>query len=85
MIIINDYDVIRSVLSYNEPVQITYYGYGEDAANLRGLMENYNKIPLNVKLSILDDIYHSLRYLHRSNPPIVHRDLTPNNILLRVI
>ena len=25
---------------------------------------------------------HGLRYLHRSDPPIVHRDLTPNNILL---
>jgi len=50
--------------------------------SLRGLVENYNKIPLHVKLSILDEVCLGLRYLHSRNPPIVHRDLTPNNILL---
>ena len=37
---------------------------------------------MNVKLSILDEVCLGLRYLHSRNPPIVHRDLTPNNILL---
>ena len=50
--------------------------------SLRGLVENYDSIPLNVKLSILDEVCLGLRYLHSRNPPIVHRDLTPNNILL---
>ena len=50
--------------------------------SLRQLVENYKKIPLNVKLSILDEVCLGLRYLHSRNPPIVHRDLTPNNILL---
>ena len=50
--------------------------------SLRGLLEKYNNIPLNVKLSILDEVCLGLRYLHSRNPPIVHRDLTPNNILL---
>ena len=50
--------------------------------SLRGLVENYDNIPLNVKLSILDEVCLGLRYLHSRNPPIVHRDLTPNNILL---
>jgi len=50
--------------------------------SLRGLVEKYNGIPLNVKLSILDDVCLGLRYLHSRNPPIVHRDLSPNNILL---
>ena len=50
--------------------------------SLRGLVENYNNIPLNVKLSILDEVCLGLRYLHSRDPPIVHRDLTPNNILL---
>ena len=50
--------------------------------SLRGLVEKYDNIPLNVKLSILDEVCLGLRYLHSRNPPIVHRDLTPNNILL---
>ena len=50
--------------------------------SLRGLVEKYASIPLNVKLSILDEVCLGLRYLHSRNPPIVHRDLTPNNILL---
>ena len=50
--------------------------------SLRGLVERYENIPLNVKLSILDEVCLGLRYLHSRNPPIVHRDLTPNNILL---
>ena len=50
--------------------------------SLRGLVEHYPNIPLKVKLSILDDVCLDLRYLHSRNPQIVHRDLTPNNILL---
>ena len=46
--------------------------------SLRGLVEYYDNIPLNVKLSILDEVCLGLRYLHSRNPPIVHRDLTPN-------
>ena len=50
--------------------------------SLRGMVESYDNIPLNVKLSILDEVCLGLRYLHSRNPPIIHRDLTPNNILL---
>ena len=50
--------------------------------SLRDLVEKYANIPLNVKLSILDEVCLGVRYLHSRNPPIVHRDLTPNNILL---
>ena len=50
--------------------------------SLRGLMEKYDNIPLNVKLYILDEVCLGLRYLHSRDPPIIHRDLTPNNILL---
>jgi len=50
--------------------------------SLRGLVEKYANIPLNVKLSILDEVCLGLRYLHSRSPPIVHQDLTPNNILL---
>ena len=50
--------------------------------SLRGMVEMHTNIPMNVKLSILDEVCLGLRYLHSRNPPIAHRDLTPNNILL---
>ena len=45
-------------------------------------MENHSIIEWDKKLSILNDVCRGLHYLHTRNPPIVHRDLTPNNILL---
>ncbi len=51
-------------------------------SNLCSLIESHPNIPMSVKLVILLDISHGLLYLHTHNPPIVHRDLSANNILL---
>jgi len=50
--------------------------------SLTSLVEKYQIIPKCVKLSMLLDVSRGLWYLHCHNPPIVHRDLSPNNILL---
>ena len=50
--------------------------------SLKNLIKKHNNIPLFIKLSILEDVSLGLRYLQTRNPPIVHRDVTPNNILL---
>ena len=50
--------------------------------NVTSLIESYEDIPLFVKLSILHDASLALSYLHDHSPPIVHRDLSSNNILL---
>ena len=50
--------------------------------SLRGLVESRSNLQWEKKLSILNDACFGLQYLHSRNPPIVHRDLTPNNILL---
>ena len=34
------------------------------------MVEKYDNIPLNVKLSILDEVCLGLRYLHSRNPSI---------------
>lgn len=50
--------------------------------SLTSLVERHPSIPLYVKLSILSDVSQGLWYLHSHHPPIVHRDLSPNNVLL---
>jgi len=50
--------------------------------SLTSIMEKYPNIPLCVKLSMLLDVSRGLWYLHSHAPPIVHRDLSPNNVLL---
>ena len=50
--------------------------------SLKDLIKNYGNLKWEKKLSILNDVCFGLQYLHSRNPPIVHRGLTPNNILL---
>ena len=50
--------------------------------NLTSVVEKYPNIPMYVKLSMLLDVSRGLWYLHAHHPPIVHRDLSPNNVLL---
>ena len=48
------------------------------------IMENSpTDIALKVKCSILFDVATGLNYLHQMDCPIIHRDLTPTNILLK--
>ena len=50
--------------------------------SLTSVVEKYPNIPMYVKLSMLLDVSQGLWYLHAHDPPIVHRDLSPNNVLL---
>ena len=50
--------------------------------SLTSAVEKYPNIPMYVKLSMLLDVSQGLWYLHTHHPPIVHRDLSPNNVLL---
>ena len=51
--------------------------------SLTAYAEKKPKVGLKRNLSILYDVAEGLSYLHSQNPPIIHRDLTPNNILLK--
>ena len=74
-----------------------YYPTGEGAANrmrlpvmvmeimadsLTSFVEKHEKIPVYIKYSIVHDVSLGLCYLHNHDPPIIHRDLSPNNVLL---
>ena len=50
--------------------------------SLSSFVEKHEKIPVHIKYSIVHDVSLGLCYLHSHDPPIVHRDLSPNNILL---
>ena len=49
---------------------------------LTHLVEKCSKLSCNKAATILYDVCLGLQYLHSRTPPIMHRDLTPNNILL---
>ena len=50
--------------------------------SLTSLLEDNPVVPIGTKHSIIKDVALGLRYLHTRNPPIIHRDLSSNNVLL---
>ncbi|XP_065893217.1 uncharacterized protein [Dysidea avara] len=44
--------------------------------------KNHRSIALTTKFSILHDVSLGLSHLHGRNPPVIHRDLSSNNVLL---
>ena len=50
--------------------------------NLTSCIEQYSILPKEISYSILHDVALGLCYLHSQTPPIVHRDLSSNNVLL---
>ena len=50
--------------------------------NLTSCIEQYGILPKEIDYSILDDVALGLFYLHSQTPPIIHRDLSSNNVLL---
>ena len=52
------------------------------ADSLTSFVDKHEKIPVHIKYSIVHDVSLGLCYLHNHYPPIVHCDLSPNNVLL---
>ena len=52
------------------------------ADSLTSFVDKHKKIPVHIKYSIVHDVTLGLCYLHNHDPPIVHCDLSPNNVLL---
>ena len=50
--------------------------------SLSECLERYEDIPYFIKNAILLDVALGLNYLHKQVPPIIHRDLSTNNVLL---
>ena len=52
------------------------------AMSLTSLVDDRGPLPSDLATSILKDVALGLAYIHGHTPPIVHRDLTTNNVLL---
>ena len=50
--------------------------------NLNSCIDQYGILPKEISYSILHDVALGLCYLHSQTPPIIHRDLSSNNVLL---
>ena len=50
--------------------------------NLTSCIEQYGILPKEISYSILHDVSLGLCYLQSQTPPIIHRDLSSNNVLL---
>ena len=49
---------------------------------LSACLERYGVLPEEISYGILHDVALGLHYLHERSPPIIHRDLSANNVLL---
>ena len=50
--------------------------------NLTTCIEQHGVLAQDISYSLLHDVALGLRYLHNRTPPIIHRDLSSNNVLL---
>ena len=51
-------------------------------STLSACLDRYGTLPQEISYTILDDVATALCYLHGQDPPVIHRDLTANNVLL---
>ena len=85
----NNYAALEAALQY-KIINWPHSKYGRKGGvvldsvycSLTSLLENNPVVPIGTKVSIIKDVALGLRYLHTRNPPIIHRDLSSNNVLL---
>ena len=76
-------NVVRFLgVHFPSDTSIPYMVFERLHCNLNDLLERHPVIPLEIKLRILYGIGLALRYLHTRDPPIIHKDLTSENVLL---
>ena len=66
----------------HQPLQLPIMVMELMDSSLTSLIRNKPSLDIKVKNSILLDVTCGLGYLHGRKPPVIHRDLSPNNIML---
>ena len=76
-------NVVRFLGIYHPPgVRVPSLVMERLHCSLTSLLEQNTTIATATKMSIINDIALGIRFLHSRNPPIIHRDLSSNNVLL---
>ena len=80
---LNHPNIVRFIGIYHPPQQLFPVMIMELMdESLTSYAEKPN-ISFDNRMSILRDVAKGLSYLHSRNPPVIHRDLSPNNVLLK--
>ena len=69
-------------IHFQESVQVPILVMEFLPTTLASCIEQHGILPNEMSYSILYDVALGLFYLHRQTPPIIHRDLSCNNVLL---
>ena len=71
--------LIMEYLPMNLTTCIKKYGIPPESTQAT---DEHGILPMEISYSILYDVALGLHYLHKQTPPIIHRDLSSNNVLL---
>ena len=80
---LNHPNIVRFIGIYHPPQQLFPVMIMELMDESLTTYAEKPNISFKRRMSILDDVVEGLSYLHSRNPPVIHRDLSPNNILLK--
>ena len=80
---LNHPNIVRFIGIYHPPQQLFPVMIMELMDESLTTYTQKPNISFKRRMSILHDVAEGLSYLHSRNPPVIHRDLSPNNILLK--
>ena len=79
---LNHPNIVRFIGIYHPPQQLFPVMIMELMDESLTTYAEKPNISFKRRVSILYDVAEGLSYLHYRNPPVIHRDLSPNNVLL---
>ena len=80
---LNHPNVVHFIGTYHPPQQLFPVLIMELMDESLTTYAEKQNISFKRRMSVLYDVAEGLSYLHSRNPPVIHRDLSPNNVLLK--
>ena len=80
---LNHPNIVRFIGIYHPPQQLFPVMIMELMDESLTIYAENPSVGFEKRMSVLHDVAEGLSYLHSRNPPVIHRDLSPNNILLK--